>query len=277
MKEKLRSFALSLGVDDVGFASMDDYRSPLSPRIDSLFPSVRSIIVLAFRESSSCVSPSPQVAMNGRLDVMAFIRASCYQLVRFVEGQLGSPAMSIGFSYPMDLVNSQKAGIAEVSLRHAAVGAGLGVFGRHNLVIHPRFGTRVVFGAVLTKLELASDRALEVDYCTGCELCVQACPAGALDVEGKTDRLKCMGISQPYGIQANISFWSRYSDASPAEKKAMLDSPEYRSLWQANFIGNQYFCFRCFTVCPAGSNPKVQETALAQLPRTGFEETGGAA
>lgn len=253
MKERLRSFALSLGVDDVGFASADDYQSPLSPCIDSLFPGVRSIIVLASRESSSCVSPSPQVAMNGRLDVMAFIRASCYRLVRFVESRLGSPAMSIGFSYPMDLVNPQKAGIAEVSLRHAAVGAGLGVFGRHNLVIHPRFGTRIVFGAVLTKLELPSDPAVEGDYCTGCELCVDTCPARALDEEGKTDRLKCMGISQPYGIQANIAFWSRYSDASPAEKKAMLDSPEYRSLWQASFIGNQYFCFRCFTACPAGS------------------------
>jgi epoxyqueuosine reductase len=254
MKEKLRSFALSLGVDDVGFASVQDYRSPLSPRLETLFPSVQSITVLACRELSSCESPSPQVAMNGRLDVMAFIRASCYQLGRFVETQLGSPAMTIAFSYPMDLVNPKKAGIAEVSLRHAAVAAGLGAFGRHNLVIHPRFGTRVVFGAVLTKLPLASDPAVEQDCCTGCNLCVDACPVGALDEEGKTDRLKCLGISQPYGIRANIAFWSRFSDAAPAERKAMLDSPEYCSLWQAGFIGNQYFCFRCFNACPAGAN-----------------------
>jgi len=138
MKERLRSFALSLGVDDVGFASVHDYRSPLSPRLETLFPGVQSITVLACRELSSCESPSPQVAMNGRLDVMAFIRASCYRLGHFVETQLGSPAMTIAFSYPMDLVNPKKAGIAEVSLRHAGVAAGLGAFGRHNLVIHPR-------------------------------------------------------------------------------------------------------------------------------------------
>jgi epoxyqueuosine reductase len=31
------------------------------------------------------------------------------------------------------------------------------VFGRHNLVIHPRFGTRITFTAVLTELPLPSD------------------------------------------------------------------------------------------------------------------------
>jgi len=34
IRETLRSFALSLGVDDVGFASVDDYRSPASPAFE---------------------------------------------------------------------------------------------------------------------------------------------------------------------------------------------------------------------------------------------------
>jgi len=98
---------------------------------------------------------------------------------------------------------------------------------------------------------------VEEDCCTDCNLCVEACPAGALNEKGKTDRLKCLGISQPYGIRANIAFWSRFSDAAPTERKAMLDSPEYCSLWQAGFIGNQYFCFRCFNACPAGSDLRM--------------------
>jgi epoxyqueuosine reductase len=139
-------------------------------------------------------------------------------------------------------------------LSHAAVAAGLGVFGRHNLVIHPRFGTRVVFGAVLSKLELSSDPAVDAYYCAGCDMCVDVCPSGALDQEGRTDRLKCLVSSQPYGLVANIAFWSRYGEASPSERKAMLGTPEYCSLWQAGFIGNQYFCFRCFNICPVGSD-----------------------
>jgi hypothetical protein len=35
--------------------------------------------------------------MYGRLDVMAFIRASCYRLARFMEGQLNTPAMAVSY------------------------------------------------------------------------------------------------------------------------------------------------------------------------------------
>jgi len=50
MKEDICNFVLGLGVDDVGFVSADDYQSPRSSSLDSLFPGVRSMIVMAFRE-----------------------------------------------------------------------------------------------------------------------------------------------------------------------------------------------------------------------------------
>jgi epoxyqueuosine reductase QueG len=252
MKEELRSFALGLGVDDVGFAAVGDYRSPASPPIEALFPGARSIVVLAFRELSSCESPSPQLAMSGRLALMEVSLASSYRVARFVEGQLGSPAMTVPVSYPTDFSDLKKAGIAEVSLRHAAVAAGLGAFGLHNLVVHPRFGTRVIFSAVLTRLALASDPPAASSPCTECGLCVEACPAGALSAPGKTDLLKCLGNSQPYGMRASIGFWSRFGEASAADRRAMLRSPEYLSLYQAASIGGQYFCFRCLAACPVG-------------------------
>jgi epoxyqueuosine reductase QueG len=258
MKNRMRDFALGLGADDVGFASVDDYRSPASPPIESLFPGARSLIVLAFRELSTCDSPSPQMAMNGRLDLMEFTRSACYRVARFVESRLNSPAMTVSVSYPMDFSTPGKIGVAEVSLRHAAVAAGLGAFGHHNLVVHPRFGTRVIFTAVITGLELVPDPPVEENPCTGCGLCVRACPVGALNIEGKTDFNKCIVNSQPHGMRASIAFWSRYGDAGPAERKEMLRSPEYLSLYQAGFIGYQYFCFRCLAACPIGTRSAGQ-------------------
>lgn len=252
MKESIRELAMGWGVDDVGFASVCDYHSPNTPSIDSLFPGARTMIVMAFQELAACESPSPQMAMNARLDLMEFSRSTCYRLGRFVEGKLGSTAMTVPLSYPMDFSTPEKIGRGEVSLRHAAVAAGLGTFGRHNLVVHPRFGTRVIFAAVLTKLDLAPDPPVGENACTDCGLCVHSCPAGALDKEGKTDVMKCLRNSQPYGMGASIAFWSRFGDATSDEQKAMLRSPEYLSLYQSAFIGYQYFCFRCFAACPIG-------------------------
>ena len=222
MKETIRSFVLDLGVDDVGFASADDYRSPNSSPLESLFPGVKSIIVLAFRELSACESPSPQMAMNARLDLMEFSRSTCYRVARFVEGRCGSPTMTVSVSYPMDFRTPGKRGIAEVSLRHAAVAAGLGAFGLHNLVVHPRFGTRIIFTAILTQLELTSDAPVEKNPCTACGLCVRECPAGALAQEGKTDVLKCFTNSQPFGMRASVAFWTRFgaADSRRAEDHA---------------------------------------------------------
>ena len=163
------------------------------------------MIVMAFRELSACESPSPQLAMNARLDLMEFTRSACYRVARYVETQLGSPAVTVPVSYPMDFATPEKIGVGEVSLRHAAIAAGLGSFGLHNLVVHPKFGTRVIFTVVLTKLEMTSDPPQEGNPCTGCRLCITACPAGALVVEGKTDMLKCLRNSQPFGAGGSIS------------------------------------------------------------------------
>ena len=180
MKDVIRNFVMSLGVDDVGFAAVDDYKSPRSPAVESLFPGARSMIVMAFRELSACECPSPQLAMNARLDLIEFTRSACYRVGRYVETQLNSPAVTVPVSYPMDFATPEKRGVGEVSLRHAAIAAGLGSFGLHNLVVHPKFGTRVIFAAVLTKLEITSDPPLENNPCTACRLCIEACPPKVL-------------------------------------------------------------------------------------------------
>ncbi|MBI5015251.1 MAG: epoxyqueuosine reductase [Deltaproteobacteria bacterium] len=253
-KQTIRDYALTLGVDDVGIASAADYVSPRSPRLEALLPGARSLVVLAYRELSTCESPSPQVAMNGRLDLMEFSRSANYRMARFLERE-GEKAVTVPVSYPMEMSEATKGAVAEVSLRHAAVAAGLGSLGRHNLVIHPTLGTRVVFSAVLTSLDLPSDPPAPEDLCIHCDVCVDGCPGGALAEPGKTDLGKCLRNSQPYGIGGSIRFWSRYADATPEERKALLKDPEYWRLYQAAFIGFQYFCFKCQSSCPVGRTP----------------------
>ena len=248
-KELIRDFALNLGVDYVGFAAAESYNSPRSPELTSLMPEVRSLVVLAFRELSTCESQSPQIAMAGRMDVMEFSRSVNYRLASYLE-RSGSKAMTVPASYPMEMSASTKGSIGEVSLRHAAVAAGLGTFGRHNIVIHPKLGTRVIFSAILTSLDIPSDTPVAENLCLQCDACVGSCPGNALAVPGQTNVGRCLGKSQPYGIGGSIKFWSRFDEADGQERQAMLKDPEYWKLYQAGFIGFQYFCFNCMKSCP---------------------------
>jgi len=89
---------------------------------------------------------------------MEFARSANYKIARFLEKECGARAMSVSLSYPLEISPQNALSVADVSLRHAALAAGLGVFGRHNLIIHPRLGPRVLFMAVLTDLALPPTR-----------------------------------------------------------------------------------------------------------------------
>jgi len=72
-----------------------------------------------------------QVAMSGRLDLMHFSRSCSYKLARFLEREFKARAMTVPVSYPREMSLETKGAKGDISLRHAAVAAGLGIFGRH--------------------------------------------------------------------------------------------------------------------------------------------------
>jgi epoxyqueuosine reductase len=251
LEKTIRDFIINLGVDDVGFANVADYKSPKSYEITKFLPDAKSIIVLAYKVLSSCESPSWSAALNGYLDLGAFARTTTYRLARFLENNYSAKVANMPLAYPFEFHNDRRA-IADFSQRHAAVAAGLGAFGRHNLVIHPRFGTRVNFASIITNLVLEPAPPNHEDFCIHCNLCVENCPGRALDDEGKTDIMKCMKHSQPYGLGAAIAFWTQFTKSSPEEQKELFVSERYARLQQAAHLGNQYMCFNCMKSCPVG-------------------------
>lgn len=251
-KERVKDFARELGVDDVGIAAASAYESPKSPELKSLFPGVSSMVVLAYKELASCESDNMQIAMNGRLDLMEFSRSCNYKMARFLDREFGAKSMTVPVSYPLLMSKETQGCVADVSTRHAALAAGLGTFGRNNLILHPEFGSRVIFTVVLTDLALPGDTSLTERMCDDCNECVESCPGGALDEEGKTDYLACLKHSQPYGIGGNIRFWWKFAESSPEEQQAMVADERYWRLYHAGSLGFQYFCFNCIRNCPVG-------------------------
>jgi epoxyqueuosine reductase QueG len=253
MKEKIRDYAMKIGADDVGFAAAADYSSQKAPDLKKILPTVQSMVVLAYRELDGTLeSPNPRTGMTGRFSIMELAKTNNYLLARYIENTFHVKTAPVSVSYPLDMAPPTHGLTGDVSLRHAAVAAGLGIFGRHNLVIHPKFGSRVVFTAFLTELPLESDQRVTEELCDNCNLCVENCPAKALDEEGKTSAMKCLKVSQPNGIGGIITFAAKLTEASAEDKTKMIFDPKFFNICQSLALGFEYHCFRCMAVCPAG-------------------------
>jgi len=68
----------------------------------------------------------------------------------------------------------------------SAFEAGIGVYGRSGVIIHPVIGNRMALGMILTDAILEPDDRLEnFDPCVDCDLCIKICPANAFDTTKK--------------------------------------------------------------------------------------------
>jgi epoxyqueuosine reductase QueG len=83
--------------------------------------------------------------------------------------------LAIAASQIVDWANQR----AHVSHKHVGRAAGLGWFGRNNLLVNPELGSRFRLVTVLTDMPLEPDVPLDRD-CRTCRACADACPAGAI-------------------------------------------------------------------------------------------------
>lgn len=123
--------------------------------------------------------------------------------------------------------------------RYKAFKAGLGSFGRNQMLIHPEFGSAVVLGYLLTDAHIEPSEpsvSEPLSFCGQCRRCQDACPTGALT--GAHDIVISRCIS-------NLT-----------QQKRPLRQEE------AHAIGSHlYGCDLCQTVCPHNSG-KIFQNAL---------------
>ena len=74
-----------------------------------------------------------------------------------------------------------------------AMRAGLGWIGKHGLLIHERFGSWLLLGALVTDLPLAPD-APGRDRCGDCSACIPACPTEAIQPGRLVDANRCLAF-----------------------------------------------------------------------------------
>lgn len=221
---KVKEVMNSLGADLCGIATLDRFETaPDGYHPTDVFPACRSVISFACRfpvGTLACNSHVPYTQVRNtitpKMDMIAL--NFCIEMEKY--GVMCVPIPTNDSEW--DVKTNRWRSI--VSQKHAAQAAGLGTIGRHSLLITPEFGSMVWLGAVLCSEELEADE-LKATVCNNCNLCVEACPANALenpilnqqscwdyafgdDTEKKSWRIACHMCRDicPYNLGSQNSF-----------------------------------------------------------------------
>ncbi|NPV92474.1 MAG: epoxyqueuosine reductase [Firmicutes bacterium] len=180
----IKERAAALGADLCRIAPVERFGdAPEGFRPTDIVKGCRSVIVLAARFPASTISGSSQAAytfvrhrMIDKLDSITFRLSSELDFE-------GVRAIPIPSSDPYEYWDEERRhGRGILSLKHAAVLAGLGKMGKNTLLINDRLGNMLWLGAVLVDIALEPDPPADYEACIpGCTVCIDSCPAEALD------------------------------------------------------------------------------------------------
>lgn len=173
-ENELHSYLMKNGATLVGFSALKDKSSPD-------FPALRFAVTIVRRLSDTVVEtidgkPSIQYfhhyrITNTKLDLLAL------DAVDFIEAH-GFSALPIAASQSTNTDKEAYRGIFQH--KTAAVLAGLGFIGKSGLFITKEYGSKVRLATVLTDMPLIPSGSVISEGCGACEICKNACPAGAI-------------------------------------------------------------------------------------------------
>ncbi len=134
--------------------------------------------------------------VNRELDAMALRVANEIQ-------RMGYQACPI----PSSQITDWTQNVGHASHRWAAYHAGLGWYGRNNLIISPQHGARVRYVTVFTDMSLPEGEPSALD-CGECRACIAVCPARAISEKREDfDLVKCEEQLRLYRNKWNVGHY----------------------------------------------------------------------
>lgn len=194
MKETIRAMALAMGADVCGFSDIRrfaDAPEGFSPK--DLFPACQTVIVIGIALPKGLMKVDPRLVyhyfnesvMNGMIDGILL------RLARETERLSGCAAVPVPCDDPYEYWDAgAMEGRGLISMKHAAVCAGLGTLGKNTLLLNREYGNRLNLGLVLTDLVLPPDPLAESVCIQGCTKCADSCPSGAIQ-SGHVEQKLC--------------------------------------------------------------------------------------
>lgn len=205
VKDKIKEIFINLGAEVCGVANIDLFSdAPKDFQPTDIFPDCKSVIVFAKKIPMGLAYVSPRIIYQHfnsispvEVDRIAYLASN--EIEKIYKG-IAVPIPSDG---PYDYWNAEKLeGRGIISMKDAAVLAGIGTLGKSTLLLNSQYGNMLSIGAVLTNLDLPSDTPAENICIKGCSLCIDNCPVNAINEYGVNQKLcrKCAYASNDRGF-----------------------------------------------------------------------------
>jgi len=183
-----KQYGMDAGASVAGIAAASDFGSaPAGFKPADVLEGCRSVIVLGVpfpREALELGAPAYTALRNAMLTRMTDIAKDAAKRVKAAGYSAKAVSASGGKTVDGKLYG-------HISLKHAAELAGLGVITRNYLLTSPEHGNLLWLSAVLTDAALVPDEKLQCSICGNCNICVEACPSGALDDPSAFGKKEC--------------------------------------------------------------------------------------
>ncbi len=253
------------GIDMVGIADAAQLICAQPPRpATALMPTARSVIVLAVAHSMGAICAPPiKLWTRNKMQTSRLLDSVGEKLSRLLERN-GYLSLPVSADKPVEIHRTDPATgkkltytrvIGHLSLKHAAVSAGMGQIGRSNLFLTERFGPHQRLGGIITEAKLEPDPFRDLTICIdSCKKCETACPVGALR-NGVYSADPCFN-HWSYGLNRlpprRVREWPGYI-------RMMMQQRKHRALfveYSQTMITDVDFCIECMKACPIGSEWK---------------------
>ncbi len=249
LAEELKNRARSLGVGEVRCITVKALRrskKELCDQVTEILPGVNSVI--------SFLIPIPRGALHILKDTSRgmpyytrlagiwgrFVDEISARISVYLEGR-GFDAAPVFVCTPLE-IRGERDFWGYASQIDLAVLSGLGWKGKNGLLLSPGYGPRIGVGTVLTNAVLEGETPSKVGKCPDdCTICIEKCPASALDGTGKVDRAACARAQAMTPISSMMA--GQFSMKEHAPMIVNVGAVD-EHIW--------YTCNACMIYCPIG-------------------------
>jgi len=259
LKEQIKEFAKSEGANLVGIAPVEvyhDYYAEVERRIKDTGATLADFMIppdeKTFFDHISCAKKAlPTAKTIIMLGVYAYDEAAVYGNT---HQELRGKTARIYSYYPVIRHIAEKLTVflqhlgynamhgQDVPLKYVADRIGMGCYGKNGILMTKEYGSYIALRDVLTDAHLELDEFPKESFCQDCNLCLRACPTGALYA--------------PYKVNPRLCI-------NPVNRREDYIPPEIRSKMQ-NWISG---CDICQEVCPVNRHLIPRKKDM----RSGFE------